>query len=131
MDVLLNKIARFTAPSRNGSGIVLFVVCAVGFNLQKMSDFLVLAVLVGTAQGGIQALSRSFFGKLVPPENASEFFGFFDVFGKFSAVIGPALFGLVAQLTGVTNYGALAVMGMFIVGGVVLMLVPRNIERMK
>ncbi len=131
--ILYGKLAgRFGSRRMILFGIATYiVVCAVGFNLQKMSDFLVLAVLVGTAQGGIQALSRSFFGKLVPPENASEFFGFFDVFGKFSAVIGPALFGLVAQLTGVTNYGALAVMGMFIVGGVVLMLVPRNIERMK
>lgn len=108
------------------------VVCAVGYNLQKMSDFLVLAVLVGTAQGGIQALSRSFYGKLVPAEQASEYFGFFDVFGKFSAVIGPALFGITAQLTGVTNYGALAVMGMFILGGGILFfLVPRNIEKLK
>ena len=131
--ILYGKLAgRFGSRRMILFGIATYiVVCAVGFNLQKMSDFLVLAVLFGTAQGGIQALSRSFFGKLVPPENASEFFGFFDVFGKFSAVIGPALFGLVAQLTGVTNYGALAVMGMFIVGGVVLMLVPRNIERMK
>ncbi|MCI7736376.1 MAG: MFS transporter [Clostridiales bacterium] len=131
--ILYGKLSgRFGSRKMILFGIATYiVVCAVGFNLQKMSDFLILAVLVGTAQGGIQALSRSFFGKLVPPENASEFFGFFDVFGKFSAVIGPALFGLVAQLTGVTNYGALAVMGMFIVGGVVLMLVPRNIERMK
>ena len=131
--ILYGKLSgRFGSRKMILFGIATYiVVCAVGFNLQKMSDFLILAVLVGTAQGGIQALSRSFFGKLVPPENASEFFGFFDVFGKFSAVIGPALFGLVAQLTGVTNYGALAVMGMFIVGGVVLMLVPRNIERMR
>ena len=103
--ILYGKLsARFGSRRMILFGIATYiVVCAVGFNLKKMSDFLVLAVLVGTAQGGIQALSRSFFGKLVPPENASEFFGFFDVFGKFSAVIGPSLFGLVAQLTGVTN----------------------------
>ncbi|MDY3832722.1 MAG: MFS transporter [Candidatus Ventricola sp.] len=106
------------------------VVCMLGFNLKEMKDFLLLAVLVGTAQGGIQALSRSFYGKLVPAEHASEYFGFFDVFGKFSAVIGPALFGVVAQLTGVTNYGALAVMFMFILGGAIFMfLVPRNAEK--
>ena len=106
------------------------VVCMLGFNLKEMKDFLLLAVLVGTAQGAIQALSRSFYGKLVPAEHASEYFGFFDVFGKFSAVIGPALFGVVAQLTGVTNYGALAVMFMFILGGAIFMfLVPRNAEK--
>ena len=106
------------------------VVCILGYNLKEMKDFLMLAVLVGTAQGGIQALSRSFYGKLVPAEQASEYFGFFDVFGKFSAVIGPALFGITAQITGVTNYGALAVMLMFIIGGgVFAFLVPHNIEK--
>lgn len=131
--ILYGKLsARFGSRRMILFGIATYiVVCAVGFNLKKMSDFLVLAVLVGTAQGGIQALSRSFFGKLVPPENASEFFGFFDVFGKFSAVIGPSLFGLVSQLTGVTNYGALAVMMMFIIGGGILLALPRNIEKMK
>ena len=108
------------------------VVCAVGFSLETMKDFLILAVLVGTAQGGIQALSRSFYGKIIPQEEAGEYFGFFDVFGKFSAVIGPALFGLAAQLTGVTNYGVLAVMLMFILGGgLFLFAVPKNIERIK
>lgn len=131
--ILYGKLsARFGSRRMILFGIATYiVVCAVGFNLKKMSDFLVLAVLVGTAQGGIQALSRSFFGKLVPPENASEFFGFFDVFGKFSAVIGPSLFGLVSQLTGVTNYGALAVMMMFIIGGGILLALPMNIEKMK
>ena len=92
-----------------------------------MKDFLMLAVLVGTAQGGIQALSRSYYGKLVPPQHAGEYFGFFDIFGKFSAVIGPALFGFVAQITGVTNFGVLAVMLMFIIGGgIFMLLVPRQ-----
>ena len=131
--ILYGKLsARFGSRRMILVGIATYiVVCGVGFNLKKMSDFLVLAVLVGTAQGGIQALSRSYFGKLVPPENASEFFGFFDVFGKFSAVIGPALFGIVAQITGVTNYGVLAVMMMFILGGAILLSLPKNIEKMK
>ena len=112
-------------------GIATYIlVCAVGYNLEKMTDFLALAVLVGTAQGGIQALSRSFYGKIIPAEYSSEYFGFFDVFGKFSAVIGPALFGLTAQLTGVTHYGALAVMGMFILGGAIMIfLVPKQIDK--
>lgn len=132
--ILYGKLAsKFGARNMILFGIATYIlVCAVGFNLQKMSDFLALAVLVGTAQGGIQALSRSFYGKLVPAQNASEYFGFFDVFGKFSAVIGPSLFGLAAQLTGVTNYGALAVMGMFIIGGAIMIfLVPKNIDRMQ
>lgn len=132
--ILYGKLsARFGSRRMILFGIATYiVVCAVGFNLKKMSDFLVLAVLVGTAQGGIQALSRSFFGKLVPPENASEFFGFFDVFGKFSAVIGPSLFGLVAQVTGVTHYGVLAVMSMFLIGGAIMVfLVPQKVDKVQ
>ena len=130
--ILYGRLAdRFGSRKMILFGIATYiVVCMLGFNLKEMKDFLLLAVLVGTAQGGIQALSRSFYGKLVPAEQASEYFGFFDVFGKFSAVIGPALFGIVAQLTGVTNYGALAVMFMFILGGAIFMfLVPRNAEK--
>ena len=130
--ILYGKLAgKFGAHRMILVGIATYiVVCAVGYNLQEMSDFLILAVLVGTAQGGIQALSRSFYGRIVPAETANEFFGFFDVFGKFSAVIGPALFGIVAQLTGVTHYGALAVMGMFILGGAIMIfLVPQKVEK--
>lgn len=127
--ILYGKLAGKFGPKK----MILFgiatyiVVCMLGYNLKEMKDFLILAVLVGTAQGGIQALSRSFYGKLIPADQASEYFGFFDVFGKFSAVIGPALFGLTAQLTGVTNYGALAVMFMFILGGAIFVfLVPKD-----
>ena len=130
--ILYGRLAdRFGSRRMILFGIATYiVVCMLGFNLKEMKDFLLLAVLVGTAQGGIQALSRSFYGKLVPAEHASEYFVFFDVFGKFSAVIGPALFGVVAQLTGVTNYGALDVMFMFILGGAIFMfLVPRNAEK--
>lgn len=132
--IIYGKLAgRFGARKMILFGILTYiVVCAVGYNLEKMSDFLMLAVLVGTAQGGIQALSRSFYGKIIPAEYSSEYFGFFDVFGKFSAVIGPALFGFTAQVTGVTHYGALAVMAMFIIGGAIMVfLVPKQIEKVR
>ncbi len=78
--------------------------------------FWVLALLVGTSQGGMQALSRSFFGKLIPPERSNEYFGFFDIFGKFAAVIGPALYALFASLTGRSSIGILSLIALFIVG---------------
>ena len=130
--ILYGKLAeKFGSRTMILTGIATYiVVCFVAFRLSTLRDFLILAVLVGTAQGGIQALSRSFFGKLVPQESASEYFGFFDVFGKFSAVIGPTLFGLVAQATGVSRYGILPVLGMFILGGVIMaFVVPKNIQR--
>lgn len=131
--ILYGKLAgRFGARRMILFGIATYVVvCAIGYNLQTLRDFILLAVLVGTAQGGIQALSRSFYGKLVPPGQASEFFGFFDVFGKFSAVVGPALFGLASQFTGQTTYGALAVMVMFLLGGgIFIFLVPKEAEKL-
>ena len=132
--ILYGKLAgKFGAHRMILVGILTYViVCLVGYNLHKMSDFLMLAVLVGTAQGGIQALSRSFYGKIIPAENSSEFFGFFDVFGKFYAVIGPSLFGLVAQITGVTHYGVLAVMSMFLIGGAIMVfLVPQKVTKVQ
>lgn len=75
-----------------------------------------MAVLVGTCQGGIQALSRSFFGKLIPARRSNEYFGFFDIFGKFAAVLGPALYSLTANLTGRSSYGILSLMLLFAIG---------------
>ena len=79
--------------------------------------FWVLAFLVGTVQGGIQALSRSYFGKLVPPEKSNEFFGFFDIFGKFATVMGPAIVALISGLTGRDSIGVLSVSVLFLIGG--------------
>jgi len=78
--------------------------------------FWVLATLVGTVQGGIQALSRSYFGRLIPPERSGEYFGFMDIFGKFACVIGPALYELVYGITGKASYGILSLILLFIIG---------------
>jgi len=96
-----------------------------------MGGFILLAMLVGTAQGGIQALSRSYFGKLIPAESSNEFFGFFDIFGKFSAVVGPALFSLVWDATNQVQLGILPVLLMFVVGFVLFLCVPRSMEKIK
>ncbi len=84
--------------------------------------FWVLATLVGTVQGGIQALSRSYFGQLIPPERSNEYYGFLDIFGKFAAVIGPALYALVFNLTGKPSFGILSIILLFIVGGAFLLI---------
>lgn len=82
--------------------------------------FWIMAVMVGTCQGGIQALSRSFFGKLVPPEKSNEYYGFFDIFGKFAAVMGPALYAFIKTLTGRSSFGILSLMLLFAIGGILL-----------
>ena len=84
--------------------------------------FWTMAVLVGTCQGGIQALSRSFFGKLIPAEKSNEYYGFFDIFGKFAAVIGPSLYALVKSLTGRSSFGILSLMLLFAAGGITLII---------
>ena len=82
--------------------------------------FWALATLVGTVQGGIQALSRSYFGQIIPPERSNEYYGFLDIFGKFAAVIGPALYALVYGITDKACYGILSVILLFILGLVFL-----------
>lgn len=82
--------------------------------------FWAMAILVGTVQGGIQAVSRSFFGKLIPKERSNEFFGFFDIFGKFAAVMGPALYALIGGITGRSSFGVLALILLFLVGLVIM-----------
>ena len=93
------------------TGIALFAI-----QLDKQWEFWVLAVCVGLFQGGIQALSRSYFAQIIPPENAGEFFGLFDICGKGAAFLGTALISLTAQLSGSAN-GAIAILAaMFIIG---------------
>lgn len=86
------------------------------FFLQSAVEFWILAIMVGMFQGGIQALSRSEFGKLVPKEHANEYFGFFDIFGKYAAVMGTFLVSFITQLTGQANLGVLSLALLFVVG---------------
>ena len=92
--------------------------------------FWILAMLVGTAQGGLQALSRSYFGRLVPKDRANEFFGFYNILGKFAAVIGPILFGAISLATGKVNYGVSSIIILFILGAIIFHFVP-DVDKQK
>ena len=83
--------------------------------------FFVLAIMVGTVQGGIQAISRSTFGRLVPPENAGEYFGFFEIFGRFAAILGPGLYALVMHLTGRPSFSIISIGIVFLIGLTILL----------
>ena len=85
-----------------------------------------LAICVGLFQGGIQALSRSEFGKLIPKEHANEYYGFFDIFGKYAAIMGTLLVSVFTQLTGSSSIGVLSVAVLFIVGFVLLLKMPEG-----
>ena len=99
--LLYMKLAsKFGARTMVGVGICVYMfICVFAFFMDSLWQFWMLAVLCATSQGGIQALSRSMFGKLIPDKDRSgEFFGFFDIFGKFSSILGPALVGSVSAL---------------------------------
>lgn len=88
--------------------------------------FWLLSFLVGTSQGGMQALSRSQFGRMIPPQRSNEFFGFFDVFGKFAAVLGPFLYALVVTTSGRSSLGVLSLSLLFATGMLLLLLTPKS-----
>ena len=116
---------RFTGKKMLYVGIsVYIIVCIYAFFMKTETDFWILAMLVATSQGGIQALSRSYFAKLVPKEKANEFFGFYNIFGKFASVMGPLLVGVTSQLTGNSAYGVFSLVILFIIGIIVLKFVP-------
>ncbi|MDU5109936.1 MAG: MFS transporter [Clostridium sp.] len=98
-------------------GIITYIIiCIYGYFITTALGFWILAMAVGSAQGGIQAISRSFFGKMVPKENANEFFGFYNIFGKFAAIIGPFLVAVITQATGQTRNGILSLIVLFVIG---------------
>jgi len=111
---------------------IYLLICIVGFimglgveqnfltNSEALRLFWMLAILVGTVQGGIQAISRSYFGRLIPVEKSGEYFGFFDVFGKFASVLGPALYAFTKNLTGSSAFSILSIILLFLVALIIL-----------
>lgn len=87
--------------------------------LRTQWQFWMLAILVGMFQGGIQALSRSYFTKIIPPEKSGEYFGLMDICGKGASFLGTTVMSLVSQLTGNINFGVGAIALFFILGIVV------------
>lgn len=126
--LLYGWLARRTS-SRTAvlTGICVYLfICLYALKLDTLFDFWFLAVLIGTSQGGLQALSRSYFGQLIPKEASSEFFGFYNILGKFSAILGPVVVGLVTQLTGKSTIGVASLAVLFAIGLVVFLAVPQS-----
>lgn len=102
------------------------IICLYAMFMSTVLDFWILGILVGTSQGGIQALSRSYFSRIIPKNKANEFFGFYNIFGKFSAILGPILFSTMTQLTGKTQLGIASLLLLFVIGGWLLWRMPKN-----
>jgi UMF1 family MFS transporter len=102
-------------------GLMVYVgISVLGYFMTTPLHFIILACLVGTVQGGTQALSRSLFAAMIPRRHSGEFFGFFSVFEKFAGIIGPLFFALVVQATGSSQSAILSIILFFVVGGALL-----------
>jgi len=95
-------------------------ISVLGYFMTAAWQFFALAFLVGTVQGGSQALSRSLFARMIPKHKSSEYFGFFSVFEKFAGIAGPALFAASVSLFGSSRAAVLSVIVFFICGAIVL-----------
>ena len=92
------------------------IITLLGYFMTKALHFYILAILIGLFQGGIQALSRSLYTRIIPPDKSAEFFGFYNMLGKFAAIIGPALMGTIALVTGSARLSILSILLLFILG---------------
>lgn len=102
--------------------VYLCIVFFAAFFLRTATEFWILAILVGMFQGGIQALSRSYYGKLIPKQHADEYYGFYDVFGKTASIIGTFLVATTTSLTGNASIGVLSIAILLAVALVFLLL---------
>jgi UMF1 family MFS transporter len=118
--------------ARRGIFLALAVYCGAtvyAYFIRDAGDFFTLAVIIGLVQGGVQSLSRSYFGRLVPEGKSSEFFGFYNMMGKFAAVLGPLLTGVTARLTGDSRLSILSIVVLFVGGGALLLVAARSERR--
>jgi len=121
------SLAFGTLASRIGSKKTIltglyFYLCLIiaGIFISKPWHFWGLAIAVGMVQGGTQAISRSFFASMIPPGRTAEFFGFYDISSKFSGILGPAIFGIVTQVTGSSSLAIAILSYTFILGILIL-----------
>jgi UMF1 family MFS transporter len=100
--------------------LIYTVVTIYGAMMDSVEDFYLLAFAIGLAQGGIQALSRSLFARMIPKGHTAEFFGFYNMLGKFAAILGPLMIGLVGAMTGSPRAGILSLLVLFVAGAMLL-----------
>jgi len=108
-----------------GLTIYIVVTFAAVF-ITTATQFYLLAISIGLVQGGVQSLSRSFFARLIPEEKSAEYFGFYNMLGKFSAIIGPVLAGVVTLMFNSQRIGILSILILFVSGFFVLLKVEQE-----
>jgi UMF1 family MFS transporter len=119
--------ARFGAKAGIYIGLAAYIGATLwGYAMQHVWEFYALAVVIGLVQGGVQSLSRSLFALIMPAAQAGEFFGFYNMLGKFAVVIGPLLVGSAALATGSSRAAILVILALFIAGGALLYFVDER-----
>ncbi len=106
-------------------GVYMLVTIGAYF-MDTSLEFYILAVAIGLVQGGVQSLSRSFYARIVPADKSAEFFGFYNMMGKFATVLGPIMMGTVGLLSGNPRIGILSVGLLFIIGAALLLFVDEK-----
>ena len=107
-------------------GIAVYILVTVwAYFMDSSWEFFALACTIGLVQGGVQALSRSLYARLIPADKSAEFFGFYNMLGKFAAVVGPVLMGWVGVVTGNPRLAILSIVVLFLSGGTLLLFVKR------
>lgn len=118
---------KYSARTMIIVGIFTYIIsCIAAFFISSVWHIFILGSLIGSAQGGIQALSRSYYAKIIPKNCSNEFFGFYNIFGKFAAIIGPGVMALTTTLTGNAKYSILAIIPLFIAGLLVFISLPKE-----
>jgi len=112
---------------------VYLIITVLASMMDSSYEFYILAISIGFVQGGIQSLSRSFYARIIPRSKSAEFFGFYNMLGKFAAVLGPLLMAIVALIAEDTRISILSVTFLFVIGGVLLYFVDekKGIEMVK
>jgi len=119
--------SRFGAKAGILGGLLIYVLVTVWASVMTTAaEFYYLAVLIGLAQGGVQALSRSLYARMIPAGRSAEFFGFYNMLGKFAAIIGPVLMGWIGVLSGNPRTGILSLLVLFTAGAVLLVKVKES-----
>jgi MFS transporter, UMF1 family len=111
-----------------GIFVAIGVYCAVTLYavlMTSIDEFYVMAVAIGCVQGAVQSMSRSYYGSLIPADRSGEFFGFYNMMGKFAAVLGPLLMGFTALLTGNSRTSIMSLVVLFIGGAIMLWMCSR------
>jgi UMF1 family MFS transporter len=122
-----NLAKRFSARTMIVVGIITYIIsCMAAFFISSVWHIFILGAMIGSAQGGIQALSRSYYAKIVPKEKSNEFFGFYNIFGKFSAIVGPTVMSLTTAITGDARWSILGIIPLFIIGFLIFITLPKE-----